>query len=258
MVEIHCWMRCRGVWELMLTNMNGCPKTRHASADIAKSPAIKFAREYRRNSMKRWISLCLVAAWMAAALTACGAKLDVDKSTIYVQKKGKVVEALVEPFEKSYYEAEELERYINERVEAYTAEWEKGSVKASKLTVEDGVAKLQIEYGSYEDFARFNGEELFEGTAPQAVAAGYPFDTGFLSVEGGVLGEPADAEKVTADPSYRIVILSAKEDVKVDGTVLFVSDKYTSMAAKDTVSIALPEDAQDGEGMALVYIVYKQ
>ena len=190
--------------------------------------------------MKRLIGLCLIAAVLAAVLTACGGELDADRNTVYVQKKGKITEATVEPFDKGYYNQEELEAYVRERVENYAAEHGEKSVEMDKFEVADGVATLHINYAGYQDYADFNGVKMFAGTVPQALAAGFDFNTEFL-----------------ADDTYKAVILSTKADVKVDGTVLFVSSKYTGIAAKDTVSISLPEDAMDGEELALTYIIYK-
>jgi hypothetical protein len=59
------------------------------------------------------------------------------------------------------------------------------------------------------------------------------------------------------DTDYKVVVLSEKVDVKVDGTIRYVSSQYTTIKAKDTVSIQLPEEAEDGEESALVYVVYE-
>ena len=59
------------------------------------------------------------------------------------------------------------------------------------------------------------------------------------------------------DTDYKVVILSEKVDVKVDGTIQYMSSEYTSVKEKDTVSIQVPEEAGDGEELSLVYIVYK-
>lgn len=207
--------------------------------------------------MKRIISLCLITAVLAAVLTACGGELDVDRNTVYVQKKGGIVEATVEPFEKGYYDQAELESYVKERVAAYALEHEEKSVEMDKFEVADGIATLYIKYAGYADYAEFNGVKMFAGTVPQARAAGYDFDTEFLAVEDGVLGDTVDSGIVLADDTYKAVILSTKADVKVDGKILFVSSKYTQIAAKDTVSITLLEDAMDGEELSLTYIIYK-
>lgn len=207
--------------------------------------------------MKRYISLLLVIAVLLTSLTACGKKLDVSKSTIYVQKKGRVLEAIVESFDKDYYSAEELQAYVDERVEAYVSEHEKDCIKVEEFSVEAGSANLRIKYKSCEDYANFNEVELFSGTVPQALAAGFSFDASFCAVTDGALGEPVDRSVILEQADYKVVVLSDKVDVKVDGTVLFVSDQYTGIAAKDTVSITMPQDAPDGAELSLVYIIYK-
>ena len=206
--------------------------------------------------MKKNIGLFLMAVLLLSTLTSCGA-LKVDENTVYVQKKGKIIGASVESFDKEYYSEEELEEYVNQRVEDYAESHGKKIVKMDRFSVEDGVARLNIKYAGYEDYAEFNGVELFAGTVVQAMAAGYDFEDEFLTVTDGKLGESADKDTVTADDSYKVVILNEKVNVKVDGTVLYVSAKYTSMAGEDTVAIALPEDAVDGEELALTYIIYK-
>lgn len=207
--------------------------------------------------MRKGMSLFLVMILSMMLLTACGGALTVDNNTVYVQKKGKITGATVENFDKDYYDAEELEAYVNERVASYTSEHGEKSVKVDQFSVEEGVAKLNIKYAGYEDYARFNEVEIFSGTVPQAMAAGYDFSGTFLKAEDGRLSGSADKEEVTADDDYKVVILNEKVDVKVDGTILYASADYTSLAAKDTVSIVLPEESQDGEELALTYIIYK-
>lgn len=207
--------------------------------------------------MKKRISLCLIVVLTMTFLTACGGSLKADRNTVYVQKNGKITGAAVEEFNKDYYDEAELETYVEEQVQEYVAEHDKKSVKVSKFSVEEGMAKLNIKYAGYEDYAAFNGVEMFAGTVPQAMAAGYNFDDTFLEVVEGKLGNEVDKSVITSSSEYKVVILNEKVDVKVDGTVVYVSADYTSIAAKDTVSIVLPEDAQDGEELALTYIIYK-
>ena len=207
--------------------------------------------------MKKHISLLLVTALALSFLTACGGKLKVDENTVYVNKKGKVTGATVESFDKEYYDEKELETYINQRVEAYTADHDKKSVKVDGFSVADGIAKLNIVYAGYKDYAAFNEVEMFVGTIPQAMAAGYDFKDDFRAVENGEITGSADRDTVIDDGDLKVVILNEKVNVKVQGTVRYVSARYTSLTAKDTVAIKLPEDAQDGEELALIYIIYK-
>ena len=180
-----------------------------------------------------------------------------DQNTIYVQKKGKIISAIVQKFDKDYYDAEELNAYVNERVEAYVSTHEKDSVKVEEFSVEEGVARLNVQYAGYADYAALNEVELFAGTVPQALAEGYDFNDEFVKVEDGALGAKATKDEIIALADYKVVILSEKLDVKVDGTIAYASAANTSLSAKDTVSITMPEDAMDGEELSLTYIIYK-
>lgn len=207
--------------------------------------------------MKKSISLLMVFVMALMLLTACGKPFAADSNTIYVQKKGKIIGAAVESFDKEYYNAEELQAYVEERVAAYTTEHGKKSIEVQEFSVEEGVAKLNMVYAGYEDYATFNEVEMFSGTVAQAMTAGYDFEDSFLKVEDGKLSGSANKDQATEDFEYKVVILNEKVNVKVDGTILYTSADYTSLIAEDTVSIALPENAQDGEELALTYIIYK-
>ena len=207
--------------------------------------------------MKKNIGLLLVAALALTVFAGCGGSLKVDENTVYVQKKGKITGAAIENFDKDYYNAEELQTYVEERVAEYVAGHDKKSVKVADFAVEEGVAKLNINYAGYEDYAEFNGVEMFVGTVPQALVAGYDFEDTFLKVEDGKLGAEVTKEEVTSNDEYKVVILNEKVNVKVAGTVLYTSANYTSLAASDTVAIKLPENAQDGEELRITYIIYK-
>ena len=207
--------------------------------------------------MKKMISISLVCIMIAGLLTACGDSLDVDCNTVYVQKKGTVIGASIGKLDKDYYDEDELEEFIDEKVEAYQEEHDKDSVKVSDFSVKDGVAELSMKYAGYEEYQEFNDVTLFAGTVPQALAAGYDFDIKFTSVKDGKAGDEVDSSKIK-ESDYKVIILSEKIDVKVDGTVKYMSADYTSVKADDTVSIKLPEDAEDGADLSLVYIVYEE
>ncbi|TGY91476.1 hypothetical protein E5329_20845 [Petralouisia muris] len=206
--------------------------------------------------MKKFISISLVILVLAGLLTGCGKSLEADRDTVYIQKKGNVVSAAIADFDKDYYDDEELKNYIDERVAEYQEEHGKGSVSIDEFSVEDGVARLFIKYDSCEEYQNFNEVTLFSGTIPQALAEGYNFEEEFTEIENGEAAGSADRDAI-ADLDAKVIILSEKVDVKVDGTIQYVSSRYTTMKAKDTVSIQLPEEAEDGEESALVYVIYE-
>lgn len=206
--------------------------------------------------MKKMIFVGLVCLMIAGLMTGCGKSLEANRDTVYVQKKGTVVSAAIADLDKDYYDEEELKSYIDERVEEYQEEHGKSSVKVDDFSVEEGTAKLFIKYEGCEDYEKFNEVTLFSGTVPQALAEGYDFDTKFTAVEDGKAAGSTD-KKTIVDLDAKVIVLSEKVDVKVDGTVQYVSSQYTTIKGKDTVSIQLPEEVEDGEESSLVYIIYQ-
>ncbi len=206
--------------------------------------------------MKKFISISLAILVIAGLLTGCGKSLEADRDTVYIQKKGNVVSAAIADFDKDYYDEEELKNYIDERVADYQEEHGKNTVSIDEFSVEDGVARLFIKYSGCEDYQNFNEVTLFSGTIPQALAEGYSFEEDFTEIEDGEAAGSVKKDAV-ADLDAKVIILSEKVDVKVDGTIRYVSSKYTTMKAKDTVSIQLPEESEDGEESALVYVIYE-
>lgn len=207
--------------------------------------------------MKKIISISLVCIMITGLLTACGDSLDVDTTTVYVQKDGSVSEKIIEKWEKDNYSEDELEEFIDEKVEAHQEVYGKKSVKTSDFSVKDGVAELLVKYEAYTDYQELNNVTFFAGTVPQALAAGYDFNAAFTEIKDGKAAGEVESSEITGS-DYKVVILSEKIDVKVDGTIKYMSSDYTSIKSEDTVSIQLPEEEEDGADMSLVYIIYEE
>ena len=206
--------------------------------------------------MKKIIITILSIVICVGLLCGCGKKTDVDTSTVFIDKKGKVTSVDVEALDEEYYDADELESYITEHVADYTEE-NGETVEKVTFEVKEGIAKLQMEYDSCEAYSGFNGIELYHGTVVAAQAEGYDFDTEFYRVdreaEGGQ-GKASTKEEVLADDDSKVAVIKANVDVKVPGEVLFVSAENTTVADKNTVSITGKENSEEAE---FTYIVYK-
>lgn len=203
--------------------------------------------------MRKFICMGLMLIFCAGMLSGCSDKLDVDTSTVFVEKKGNITSVDVEAMDKDYYDESELEEYITEHVTEYTAE-NGDTVKKNSFQVEDGIAKLEMQYDSCEDYSKFNGIEFYSGTVVTAQAEGYDFEADFSSVsDGEVQGSAAKADILANDDS-KVVIIRANVAVQVSGNIQFVSSRDTSVTGKNTVLIT-----GDGanEEAALTYIIYK-
>lgn len=138
---------------------------------------------------------------------------------------------------------------------AYTTEHGE-NLKKESFAVEDGIAKLEMEYASYEAYDAFNGIEFFEGTVVAAQAEGYDFDTEFYSVteEDSSAKQAVGKEEVLADDENKVVIIRANVTVQVKGKILYVSAQDTEVTDKNTVRII---GENPNEETALTYIIYK-
>lgn len=170
-------------------------------------------------------------------LTGCGSKLEVEESTVYVDKDGSVISIDMESFEKDYYDEAELKDYIEEEIGTYTSENGKKSVRLEDVTVEDSAATLKLKYASAEDYTKFNGIELYTGTVVKALAEGYDFNVDFAAVKDGTVTGSATREEILANDDYKIAIIKSNTNVLVEGTILYVSSENVSVTGKNTVSI---------------------
>lgn len=204
---------------------------------------------------KRMVALgCCIG--MSMLLGACGAKLDVQENTIALQRNGKILEAAVESFDQSYYDQEELNTYVQNVVDDYTAEHGKKSVSVTDSKVEEKKAYLTLQYENAETFSDFTGIECFNGSIVEAQSAGYDFDLDFYPVTDG----KADTKTVKGstlldDDDLKVLIVKENSDLIVPGKIAYVSAEGTEVASEKQVNVTQKE--QDTDEAVLVYVLYK-
>lgn len=195
--------------------------------------------------MRRMIRVGVLLVLTAAVLTGCGKSFSADTDTVYVQKKGAVKGANVATFDKEYYSQDELESFINDTVDTYVAKAGEGTVSVKEFAVADGVAHVYLDYADIEDYADFNGVDFYAGTVLDAQAEGYDIPNALTAV--------TDKDTTWDAEGNKIVIIGQQTQVRVDGTILFVSSNV-NVADKNTADVTydiLDEEAQPA------YIVYK-
>lgn len=191
--------------------------------------------------------LLLAVTCLTLLLGGCAFGEDVDTTTIIVDKKGMVVESIVEDFDKDYYHAGDLEEMITKEIQDYNsaAGGEKVKLDSFEQTEDGKQVKVEIQYGSADAYKQMNERELFCGTVSEAYEAGYEFvpmtdqETGAAVSEGEVL-ELGDK---------KIVISEETLDIRVSGKITHVSE---GVSLKDHKTATLPDD-----GEKLSYIIYE-
>lgn len=175
--------------------------------------------------MKKSLSLCLVLAG-ALLLSGCTQKFEPTESTIFVTSKGVVKSAVMESFEKGYYNFEELSGDIESAVQAYCSGGNEGAIVVESLTEGNDMVTLQMQYESAAVYSEFNDMILFSGTLSEAKAAGY--SVGELYDTEGQLAE------MTAEEENTLKVIITEEDVciQTSGKIKYVSDNVTLIGTK--------------------------
>ncbi|MBO5246365.1 MAG: hypothetical protein J6B28_03795 [Eubacterium sp.] len=195
--------------------------------------------------MKKIGKIGLLSALAMTLLTGCGTEFSADTDTVYVGKKGVIKGANVASFDKEYYDETELSDFITDTVDTYVSKAGDGTVEIVEFAVENGVAHVYLDYAASEDYAEFNGVDFFAGSVLDAKAEGYEIPNNLTAV--------TDKEVAWDDEKNQIIIVGQQTQVRVDGTILFVSPnaKVTDKNTADVTYDLLDENAE------LAYIVYK-
>ena len=206
--------------------------------------------------MKKRMAALGCCIGMSMLLGACGAKLDVQENTIALQRNGKILEAAVESFDQSYYDQEELDTYVQNAVDDYTAEHGKKSVSVTDSKVEEKKAYLTLQYESAETFSDFTGIECFSGSIVEAQSAGYDFDLDFYPVTDGKTDTKAvKGSTLLDDDDLKVLIVKENSDLIVPGKIAYVSTEGTEVTSEKQVNVTQKE--QDTDEAVLVYVLYK-
>lgn len=204
---------------------------------------------------KRMVALsCCIG--MCMLMAACGTKLDVQENTIALQRNGKILEAAVETFDQSYYKEDELNSYIQNAVDDYTAEHGKKSVSVTESKVEEKKAYLTLQYENAETFQDFSGIECFSGSIVEAQSAGYDFEQDFYPVTDGKADKKTvRGSSLLEDDDLKVLIVKENSDLIVPGIIAYVSTEGTEVTSEKQVNVT--QKQQDTDESVLVYVLYR-
>lgn len=176
--------------------------------------------------MKRILSFCLIFT-TALFVAGCGSKFEPTESTIYVTSKDEVKSAIVESFDKAYYDFEELSEDVQKEVKSYCLDRNnEEAVAVESLTQGEEVVSLFMNFQTVEDYAAFHDVLLFTGTYAEAVSAGY-IPEELYDAEGMSVG--ADSEELG---NLKVVVTEESIAVQTHGKIKYVSDNVSIVGKK--------------------------
>lgn len=197
--------------------------------------------------MQKWktILMIMAAACIMAGCGSLGVKAP-EMSTISIQKDGKIMQTIVDQFERNYYDVDELEKMTQEKIKRYSNEAD--DIICESVEEKDGMIIVKMTYQTDSDYTDFNNRELFYGTVSEASKQGYALSD-LVSKDGTSISETELSE---LSENHVVVIQTAAGEelgVNVYDKILYTSGNITLSGKKDAIIEA-------GEESMLSYIVF--
>ena len=175
--------------------------------------------------MRKLLNFCMVLT-AVLFLVGCGSSFEPTESTIYVTSRGEVFSAIMEDFDKAYYDFEELSEDVNKEVKSYCLDVNDEVVSVESLTKDSGMVTLKMKYQTVEDYAAFNEVILFAGTYAEAASTGY-IPEELYDAE----GEVADTESEKLD-DLKVIVTEESVCIQTAGKIKYVSDNVSIVDKK--------------------------
>lgn len=175
--------------------------------------------------MRKSLSFLLILS-MAFLLSGCEQEFEPTESTIFITSKGVVKSAIMESFDKSYYDFDELYEAVEKEVKAYCLDKNEEAVTISSLVEENDSVALLMDYQTVEDYVEFNETLLFSGTFSEAATAGYLLEE-LYDVEGNSI--EVDTESLA---DLKVIVTEESICIQTSGRIKYVSDNVTILDKK--------------------------
>lgn len=170
--------------------------------------------------MKKWIAV-ICAMSFVLMLTGCGSSFQPAVSSLYIQKDGKISEAIVESFEKDYYSLAEFQTMIGTEIERYNINYGEERISIDRLEVDsDDTLYLIIDYKDADTYEHYNEVYCFFGTIEEALDEGLPFSMVFKDTD----YEEYTTSDVTADKNRHVLVVRDEGIVQLEKPVQYVSN----------------------------------
>lgn len=186
--------------------------------------------------MKRYIILCISILVLTCSLLAgCGEsqadiETDYKETTIRIDKKGSVSETIIEPFDKDYYDIDELKEEFLQDINEYNSSKTDETVKLKSIKLENGNVNVQVEFASTEDYKNLVKEDLYYGTINDAYDSGYKMD---IAMKGTKEGNKIGKVEIMGMKDKEIVILSEHVKVSVPRNIEYVTANVEVLSEKE-------------------------
>jgi hypothetical protein len=148
---------------------------------------------------------------------------DVISNTLLLKRDGTIYAAIVEDFDKGYYNITELNEFISSEVEAYNQKIGSKEVTIEELNIKDSKAVMILGYTKLEHYSAFNNiPAAYFSADTQNVALELP--TQYIDSKSNKTVDRAAAIKSNKN---KVLVLYEPYEIIVEGDIKFYSDNVT-------------------------------
>ena len=137
---------------------------------------------------------------------------------------------------------------ILEEAASYNRSAGEKAISVDKVSVENGVARVEITYADSEAYAAFNDGVFFVGSALEAKKEGYDLNKVFVSADDELI--TAGITDILEISDAKVLITDMKDQLTLDGKALYISSNVKTDKKCKTVSF-------DETSEEMAYIIYK-
>lgn len=182
--------------------------------------------------------MILVTAVAASMLSGCSrfgsaSSFSPEQTSVFVTRDGTFSSALVETYEKDYYDGQELQDFIEEAVAVYNAAHQEGDVTLASCTMEEGKAVAVFDYASGEALQNFSSENADASlqlssvemmSVSDGLVAGKVSDGTWIQAKDG---SGVSLDTVTKKGSLNLVAAEGTAVIQTEGKIQYYSGNVT-------------------------------
>ena len=148
---------------------------------------------------------------------------DITTNTFLIKRNGNLYVAIVEDFDKSYYNLSELNEFVAKEVNAYNQKVGSKEVTIESLELKNGKVVMILGYSKMAHYSAFNNmPAAYFGADTQNVALELPSQ--YMDAKKSVAVDKATAFKNSKD---KVLVLYEPYEIIVEGNIRYYSENAT-------------------------------
>lgn len=178
--------------------------------------------------MKRAV-FCMILMMGILMLAGCTKKeifittYDIADDTMLVKRDGSLFVAIIEEFDKSYYNLDELNEFVSKEVDAYNDRVGSKEVSIEELELKDGKVVMILRYTKMAHYSAFNSKPAaYFSSDTENVALELPSQYVDVKKESIV-----DKDTAMKSDKNQVLVLYEPYEIIVEGDIRYYSDKAT-------------------------------